>query len=70
MERYDPVTKQYRVVPVMVRLEPSLHEVLLKILDEEVEAASSYMRGLLIKELKTRGRLSEDQIAELAGSSR
>lgn len=65
-----PMPRELRVVQVMVRLEPSLHDHLIKILHEEAEMASGYLRGLLIKELQRRDLLDDDTVNKLVGSAR
>lgn len=61
-------TKELRVVPVMMHIEPSLHEVLVAELDINNESASNYMRGVLVAYLRERGKLDENLLAKLVGS--
>lgn len=53
-----------RVVAVMVYLEPSLHTKLIELLVADPQSASSYMRGLLIAELKRRGNLTDEALVQ------
>lgn len=62
--------REMRVVPVMCHLEPSLHEHLIRILNDESESGSSFMRGLLVKELIRRGLLDDDTRNRLVGAAR
>lgn len=64
------MSRERRVAPVMVRLEPSLHELLLVVLDEGDDTAASYLRGLLIKDLQARGRLDVETTNRLIGAGR
>lgn len=64
------MARELRVVPVMVRLEPSLHDLLIDILNEESEMASAYLRGLLVKELQRRGKLDDETVNRLVGTAR
>ena len=57
--------KEMRVVPVMVHLEPSLHTKLIEMLVAEPQSASSFMRTLLIAELRRRGMMTDTDIVQV-----
>jgi hypothetical protein len=52
MARREP-----KLVGVMMRIEPSLDDILRQLLIEEDDTASTFMRSLLIKELARRERI-------------
>jgi len=54
----------------MVRLEPTLYDLLQQILNEEPDSNGGYMRGLLIRDLMTRGLLTESVAAAMMGATR
>lgn len=54
----------------MVRLEPSLHDHLLRILSNESVSASNFFHDLFVKELKRRGLLDDDTVIKLVGTAR
>lgn len=63
MARREP-----KSVPVMVRLEASLHAILIEVLEDLDDSGSTYFRELLIHELMKKGRLTHDQCVELLGA--
>lgn len=64
------MARELRVINVMVRLEPSVHEILVDVLNKESEMASGFMRGLLLKELQRRGLLDDGTVSRLVGTAR
>lgn len=62
--------RELRVVPVMVRLEPSLYTHLDHILNAESESAAGFLRGLLVKELIRRGLIDDSTRDKLVGAAR
>lgn len=62
--------RELKCAPVMVRLEPTLYDLLQQILNEEPDSNGGYMRGLLIRDLMTRGLLTESVAAAMMGATR
>ena len=60
--------RELRVVPVMVHLEPTLHTKLLEMVDRDQDTASTTFRSLLVKELKRRNMLTDDDTSRLIGA--
>jgi hypothetical protein len=55
-------TKQF-----MVNIEPTLNELLQRVLNEEDESASAYLRSLLMRDLVARGLLTEKHLLVILG---
>jgi len=63
MARREP-----KSVPVMVRLEASLHAILVDVLNDMDDTGSTYFRELLIMDLLAKGRMSHEQCVQLLGA--
>jgi hypothetical protein len=63
MARREP-----KVIPIMVRIEPSLDEILKEIIAEEDDTNSTFMRSLLIRECERRGLLDTSRARQLMGA--
>lgn len=59
--------KQMRVVPVMTYLEPTLHTRLLDELASDPQSSASYIRGLVLRDLIDKGRITMDEVANMTG---
>lgn len=60
--------RELKAISVMTRIEVSLHQILLDILQEEDDTASTFMRELLIREAERRGRLTPQDVHALIGA--
>ena len=59
--------KELKAIPVMVHLEASLHELLVHTVNDKDDTMSTYFRELLIKELVSQGRLTNNDSMRLLG---
>ena len=57
--------RELRVIPVMCHLEPTLHERLREIVDEQSITYSTYLRSLLVRELTRMNRLSSEDLVKM-----
>lgn len=62
--------RELKIIPVMTRIEPLLDQVLRDVLNEDDDMASTFIRGLLIKEFERRGKLSPENARALMGAAR
>lgn len=62
------MARERRVVPVMVRIEPSLYDLLTGVLAKDAVSGSEFMRTLLVTELKRRGLLNTATVDQLVGT--
>lgn len=63
------MTREMRVVPVMVHIEPTLDTLLRRALAAQPQSASNFMRALLIEFLLDSGHLNHELLAAITSGA-
>lgn len=62
--------RELKIIPVMTRIEPMLDQILRDVIVQDDDTASTFIRGLLIKEFERRGKITPEHAHALMGSAR
>lgn len=62
--------RELKIIPVMTRIEPMLDQMLRDVLNDDDDTASTFIRGLLIREFERRGKLTPESAHALMGAAR